>query len=434
MPICSLRSRSRYFARRMVSFLTVLCVVIHAECRMNAFGKDFLKKALHSKKSALEKMVTWDGWTPLGVASQFGCSSHLKDLVKAGCDINALDMRNMTALCTACHFGQPEAVDELLQLGAAIEVSCGEQEVTALVNAAGNGHAEVVGRMLRAGAQVNAQGKYGGTALYFAALGGYTTVIELLLEAGGDPNLGGTLEIPLCAAASRGPIEAVRVLVSTAANLEARCLGRTPLQTAAFRNNTGVVKVLVEAGAEVDVRDDGGGTPLHDAATRGNVEMLHYLKAAGSWVDALDNSGRTVLHCAVLSGKSPAVKEVLSWGAIDVDARANGRLTPLHLAATKGFLKVAEVLIEAGADVNAVMEEEPGVEATVLELAALNDRPAIVRLLLKLGAEVDPSGKIVIVAAWRKCHRAVKVLLQARNWPDEVRRTAETLVHRKAEL
>jgi cytohesin len=195
-----------------------------------------------------------------------------------------------------------------------------------------------------------------------------------------------------------------------------------------------MVKVLVEAGAEVDVYDDEGGTPLHDAATRGNVEMLRYLKAAGSWVDALDNGGLTVLHCAVLAGKSWAVKEILSWGAIDVDARANGRLTPLHLAATKGFLKVAEVLIDAGADVNAVVEEEPGVEATVLRLAALNDMPAVVRLLLKVGADVDPSDDLVIEAARRNCHRAVTVLLQARTWPDEVRRTAERLVHRKGEL
>jgi ankyrin repeat protein len=399
---------------------------MHSECQIDADGKTFLEKALRSKKSQMSKVVTANGRTPLGFASQIGCPSYLKGLVEAGFDINALDKRNMTALCHACYFGELEVVDELLRLGAAIEVSCGEQEVTALRSAVGGGHPEVVRRMLLAGAQVNAQGKDGVTALYFAALRGNTSIIELLLEAGGDQNLVRATETALCVAANCGATDAVKVLVENGANLEARCQGRTALQAATQRNHMGVVKVRVEAGAEVDVADDEGKTPLHDAAVRGNAEMLRYLKAAGSWPGTLDKFGRTVLHCAALAGKSPAVKEILSWGVIDVDARATGRLTPLHLAATKGFQKVAEVLIAAGADVNAVMEERPGVESTVLRVAALNDRPAIVRLLLKVGAEVDPSGDILIEAALRNCHRAVKVLLQARNWPDEVRIAVET--------
>jgi ankyrin repeat protein len=192
--------------------------------------------------------------------------------------------------------------------------------------------------------------------------------------------------------------------------------------------------MLVEAGADVDALDVEGKSVLHFAARNGNVEMLRFLKAAGSWLHTPDQFGQTALHYAVNGGRAPAVQEILSWYGVDVNARRDGRVTPLHIAVGEGFLLIAELLVEAGADVNAAMEEQPGVEGTVLRVAAIGDRPEIIGLLLKAGAEVDPSGDVLMEAARRGCRGAVKVLLQARDWPEELRAAAMKLVRAGADL
>jgi ankyrin repeat protein len=181
----------------------------------------------------------------------------------------------------------------------------------------------------------------------------------------------------------------------------------------------------VEAGvADVEAMDAGGRQALHLAAHNGNVEMLRYLKAAGSWLDVPDKFGRTALHYAVQAGSAPAVGQLLSWRACDVNVRTTDGATPLHFAAVSGFVEVAELLIDAGADVNAVKVDEGGVESTALRVAVFNDKPEVVELLLKAGAEVEPSGAMLMEAAERGCRGAVKVLLEARDWPEDVKAAA----------
>jgi serine/threonine-protein phosphatase 6 regulatory ankyrin repeat subunit A len=286
----------------------------------------------------------------------------------------------------------------------------------------------VVERLVQAGARVNAQGKKGTTALYFAMVGNFTGIIELLLDAGADPNLVGELEPPLYLAALKGAIEAAKLLAWGGANLEARFNGRTALHAAAMANSTRMVRVLVEAGADIDAYDAEGRNVLHYAAVKGNVEMLRLLKAAGSWLHTPDKVGQTALHYAAGQSYRPAVKEVLSWRAVDVNARGNRSMTALHIAAAEGFVHVVELLVEAGADVNAVAEEQDKrAGGSVLRLAAINDRSGVVQVLLKAGAEIDPSGDVLVDAAQRGCQRAVEVLLQARDWPGEVKALVRTL-------
>jgi hypothetical protein len=71
--------------------------------------------------------------------------------------------------------------------------------------------------------------------------------------------------------------------------------------------------------------------------------------------------------------------------------------------------------IHPGAELNAIMEKHSnGAGGTVLRVAAVNDEPAVIQLLLKAGARIDASGDVVIEAAQRGCNWVAKVLLQAR--------------------
>jgi ankyrin repeat protein len=318
-----------------------------------------------------------------------------------------------------------EIVNELIYLGADVEIGWGERRMTALMCAAFQGSAEVVNRLLQAGAKVNAQDAGDRTAIFWGAINHHPKIVQLLIEDGGDPNLG---EQPLLAAATLAATEAVKVLVQMGADVEGRADGSTALHSAARANHTRTVKVLVEAGADVDALDAEGRNALYHAAKNGNVKMLRLLKAEGSSLDTPDEHGQTALHSAATSGSAPAVEEVLSWGEIDVNARTDLGATALHYAANFSGVETVELLIDAGADVNAVWEAEPGDEWTVLRVAALYDKPEVVQLLLKAGAEVDPSGKLLIEAGLRGCRGAVEVLLRARDWPEELKTAMEIMV------
>jgi ankyrin repeat protein len=264
----------------MVAGLAVLCVIIYAECVLTASAKYFLEKALHAKESEMPGMFDEHGGSPMGVAAAYGCASYLKDLVDVGYDINGLDNHNLTALCIASSLGTLEVLTELFELGAGIEIPCGEDGATALVYAAWAGEVEVVRRLLQSGARANSRDKNGATAVYVATSRNHSEVIEVLLEAGADPNLSGEgRETPLWLAVFNGAIEAVKVLARNGANLEERLYGYTALHGAAMLNMTEMVKVLVEAGANVDALDDNGKDAHHFAAENGNVEIVRYLKA-----------------------------------------------------------------------------------------------------------------------------------------------------------
>lgn len=75
----------------------------------------------------------------------------------------------------------------------------------------------------------------------------------------------------------------------------------------------------------------GGWTPLHVAAERGNTEVVKLLLEAKADIDPKDDDGKTPLHWAVHSGRSEAVKVLIEAGA-DINARDNDGNTPLDIA------------------------------------------------------------------------------------------------------
>ncbi|MCA5006719.1 ankyrin repeat domain-containing protein [Sphingobacterium bovistauri] len=62
-----------------------------------------------------------------------------------------------------------------------------------------------------------------------------------------------------------------------------------PLHTALSNNNSNISKMLIEAGAEVNVKQHGGNTPLHFAAQHGNIEMIIILLEQGADITALND-------------------------------------------------------------------------------------------------------------------------------------------------
>lgn len=118
-------------------------------------------------------------------------------------------------------------------------------------------------------------------------------------------------------------------------------------------NRTTVVQELIDDGVMVNCRSQDQHTALHVAAYNGHDEIIKILFSAGANSDARTHKGETALHHACLAGKSSTVKLLLESYRVDPNARMEGGITPLMIAAHHGHMGIIELLLAAGAELNA---------------------------------------------------------------------------------
>jgi ankyrin repeat protein len=127
-------------------------------------------------------------------------------------------------------------------------------------------------------------------------------------------------------------------------------------------------------------------TPLADAVMRGDTSKVRVLIKQGVDVNASQPDGMSALHWASQRGDL-ASAQVLVYAGARVDAMTrNGNYTPLHLAARDGRAAVVKLLLANGADPLAATSTGG---ATALHFAAGNGNPESVQALLAKGVPVD---------------------------------------------
>ena len=157
-------------------------------------------------------------------------------------------------------------------------------ERTSLHVAAFLGREELARVQLRWGSvEVNARDKEGCTPLHLAARKGHRDVVELLVAEGADVNARNEEQrTPLYCAIQHHAVDVVRLLVGKTDLATGDLLGRTPLHYAAAAGDTGIVRLLLEAGAETKAKDSRGLTPLHLALASDHEEVAALLLNAGA--------------------------------------------------------------------------------------------------------------------------------------------------------
>ena len=118
-------------------------------------------------------------------------------------------------------------------------------------------------------------------------------------------------------AAGKGDLFAVQCFLLRGADVDARSsiLGLTPLHIAAENGHTGMSKLLIEKGADVNGKNKHGKTPLHYAAGNGNAAVAELLIEKGADVNAKDKDGKTPLAIAIKAGHEEVANLLHNHGA-----------------------------------------------------------------------------------------------------------------------
>ncbi len=188
-------------------------------------------------------------------AAQAGDVAAVQQLLAQGASVDAQDSSGKTALIAAVYRNQVAVAEVLIGAGADVNVKDDTQQSAYLIPTA-DGYLELLQLTLRSGADVHSTDSYNGTGLIRAADRGHVEIVQELLKTDID-------------------VDHVNRLGWTAL-LEAIILGD------GGPRHTEVVRLLVEAGADVNLADGQGVTPLAHAQQQGYAEIAAILQAAGA--------------------------------------------------------------------------------------------------------------------------------------------------------
>lgn len=398
------------------------------------------------------------GASPLSEAAVLGNTAVLASLIKAGADVNTPNAYGQTPLMVVARTSNVEAAQLLLRHHANVNAAESLRGQTALMLAAANGQPEMIRLLVKHGADVNAR----------------STVHNWERQVSGEPRaqyrpLGGLT--PLLFAARAGCLACVEALVEAGADIDmADPEGITPLLTAIDNIHFDVANFLIDRGASINKWDWFGRTPLYAAVDmntlpRGRradlppldkvtaVALIEKLLKAGAdpnaplklrpqyrslgdrGCDSMITVGFTPLLRAAKAFDADAIRLLLQYGA-DVNRPQVIGITPVMAAAGLGSwdcdtrgnftsqdvqqrsIKALDLLLKAGADINARVREKRGefccpVPDSAEAFAVISGQSAVygaafwgwddvVRYLVDHGARLDGTdahGKTVLDAA-----------------------------------
>jgi ankyrin repeat protein len=247
------------------------------------------------------------GVTPLHLAAEGGHDRAARRLISAGAQVNARDDRGRTPLHAAVVAGHEvterlignafdvrvevvglpapdltpghlRVIDLLLASKTDVEATDRDKKSAALL-AAERGHADVLARLLRAGANPNVVFPSGLPAVHLAADRGFAGVVDVLLDAGADADSrSASGKAPLHYAVEKGHADVVDLLLARGADVDARNPALwTPLHVAALFAQDDIARILLEAGADRSARTSADMTPSEIARRQGNAQTAALL-------------------------------------------------------------------------------------------------------------------------------------------------------------
>lgn len=185
-------------------------------------------------------------------------------------------------------------------------------------------------------------------------------------------------------AASSGDIEEVQDLLEEGVNPDLKDdEGRTPVMLAAKNNsNIRILEILIDAGADLEARDEAGQAIIHYGAINPETDIIEFLIDNDVNLEAKDINAADALIYAVAENPNPEVIDIL----LNLDVDYNLNIALLGAAEYHEDTVRFEKLIDHGADVNKVFS--PNL-ITITHVAVSQDNPEFLKLLIEEGADLS---------------------------------------------
>jgi len=328
-------------------------------------------------------------------------------LRKAWSQSDKIESQEITALYIAAREGHTDIVKFLFDHGSLINdpttfIIHGEypsdQGPDALMAAAANGHADVVKFFIGKGADINGfftkpdsdvkEEYFGETPLMWAAVKGHTDIVKLLINKGADVNKLPKLYYKRSYKPSYFSIEKMKAdnIVFDDKTITGPLNSHPALILAAMEGHTDIVRLLLNAGADVNIQDRYDNTALIKASENGHTDIVKLLLKADAKINTEDYKGCTALIFAAENGRTDVVQLLLEHDA-DTTVRKrvlDQRYTALETAAVNGYADIVELLFDKKNVINI---------GYAMMLAATEGHADVVKLLIAKGVDVNEAEK-----------------------------------------
>ncbi|XP_067850223.1 palmitoyltransferase ZDHHC13-like [Heptranchias perlo] len=234
----------------------------------------------HSDLAFMEDYSNWD----IVKATQYGIIDRCKELIEAGYDVRQPDKENVTLIHWAAINNRIELVKYYISKGAIVDQLGGDLNSTPLHWATRQGHLSMVVTLMKYGADPSLVDREGLTCLHLAVQFQHMPIIAYLVAQGQDVDavdVNGQTPLMLATCKIIGP-EPTRFLIKLNASVNAvdKVHRNTPLHWAAMSGNVAALTVLLDAGANVEVKNAMGETPLGLAQQNRNPWIIQCLMDA----------------------------------------------------------------------------------------------------------------------------------------------------------
>lgn len=325
--------------------------------------------------------------TPLYEAMKAKSIKIVKYLLAKGADLNFLDQKTRSPLDFAIGEHFPEYAKLLVEMGATAMSTDGDGQP---LHVAARWCPEILGPLIDRGADVNCRDAYDETPLHIACSEGNLEAVKLLIGNGADLEAKSSRwnESILLSGAHNPEIVKYLLKLGVAVNVKNNS-GETPLQKAAYYNRPKSVELLLKHGGKLESKEK-----LLIVASRSSPEILKLLlKGNRHW--RFDDYYSSISEAYSVSTLNNVVLLLEQGMHPDAKVKYNKSIdTPLNHAFKKGYFGIAASLLEAGADVDKLVEGQNFEALTplyeYLYVSNINKKYSnVVSLCLDHGADVN---------------------------------------------